>query len=367
MPQKEDNVSQPIPLAVIGAGRVAHAVYIPLLRRACGQFRLVAVVETDPTRGPAVAEHFGGVPLESDIASAVGRGARAAICATPWYTHAAVVAECLRYGLHVLCEKPVSIDPAEIARLRELEAASGVPVAAAYMKRHSAVVAELIEQASALMTGARDLSVEVVDPNASHQIAHLVPANVLRRTPAPQDALDLADRMLPGAPAAHREALLHSLGGSLVHHVNLVHAILDSCRLDLAGNLVYATQWAGGQAVACGWRPREDFMVRLSHVRVPGHRRYRERIQLITDASAVVVALPSPYARDEAGEIAVTEWDEGGRERTTAHRGVLADSPFASQLAAWAAMINGVGPALPGLAEAHRDASVIHQAARRLT
>jgi hypothetical protein len=217
------------------------------------------------------------------------------------------------------------------------------------------------------MAAARELSAEVVDPNAPHQIAHLVPAAVLRRPPVPRSALDVAERMLPGAPVAHHEALLHGLAGSLVHHVNLVHAILRSGRLELAGNLAYSTQWAGGSAVACGWRPREDIMVRLSHVRVPGHRRYAERIRLITDSSTVSVSLPSPYARDEAGDITVTEWDGAGRERTTVHCGVLAGSPFAGQLAAWAAMIDGTGAPLPGLAEAHRDASVIHEAARCLT
>lgn len=356
-----------IPVALIGAGRVAHAAYRPLLLGADEPLRLVAVVETDPVRAAAVADDWAGVPVEADIQSAVKRGARAVVCATPWFTHRAVVDECLQHGLHVLCEKPVSVDPAEISQLRERESATGLPVAVGYMKRHSDVVADLVERAAADLGAARELTVDVVDPNAPHQIAHLVPAAVLHRPPPSPVALDIAARMLPGAPEAHREALLHGLGGSLVHHVNIVHAVLERSGLELAGNLVYATQWADGSAVACGWRPRSDLVVRLSHVRVPRHRRYSEEIRLVTESSALSVSLPSPYAREETGVLTSTTWDGSGREQTVVHRGRVAGSPFVAQLAAWSAMIEGRGPALPGLAEAYRDATVIHEVARSLS
>jgi predicted dehydrogenase len=355
-------VLTPIPVALIGAGRVAHAAYLPLIGRPGGQFELVAVVEPDPARVSTVVRHWAGVPVERDIEGAVRRGARAAICATPWHTHRAVVEECLRHGLPVLCEKPVSVDPGEIDRLRAAEEAAGIPVAVGYMKRHSALVGEFLERGRKAMAAAREVSVRILDPNGPDQIAHLVPAEVLRRAPAPA-ALAVAGRLLPGAPTAHHEALLHGLGGSLVHQVNLVHAM----GLELAGHLGYATAWAGGSAVACGWRPRNDLMVRCSHVRVPGHRRYEEVIRVVADDSTITLSLPSPYARDESGQLVVTGWDGTGQEQTTIQRGALADSAFARQLVAWAAMLDGTGPALPGLAEAHRDAAVIHDAARQLT
>lgn len=359
-------MSDPLPLVLIGAGRVAHAVYLPLLTRPGQRFELVAVVEPDRVRASTVTDRYPGVRVEPDLGSALRRGdAHAAICATPWYTHLAVVRECLDRGLHVLCEKPVSLDPDEIEDLRAAERDTGRTVAVGYMKRHSPLVSGFIHRAARLGE-ARELAVRIVDPNAAHQIAHLVPPEVLRRGQPPGGASAIVERLTGDAPRAHREALAHGLGGSLVHQVNIAHTVLDQLGLDLTGNLVYATTWAGGSAVACGWRPREDLLVRLGHVRAPRHHRYTETIELVTGTSRLSLSLPSPYARDEAGELTFTEWDDTGRERVEVWRPPLAESAFDNQLSAWASMLDGTGPVLPGLAEAHRDAVVILQAVRSL-
>jgi len=92
----------PLPVAVVGAGRVAQAVYLRLLRDLPDEFTLTAVVETDGNRTAALRRQCPGLLVTADLGQAVRAGARAAVCATPWPTHAEVVGECLDRGLPVL-------------------------------------------------------------------------------------------------------------------------------------------------------------------------------------------------------------------------------------------------------------------------
>ncbi|MBF5028536.1 MULTISPECIES: Gfo/Idh/MocA family oxidoreductase [unclassified Micromonospora] len=351
-----------IPLVLIGAGRVAHAAYLPSLVRMTDEFRLVSVVEPDPARAGEVTALFPSVRVDPDVAAAVRAGARAAICATPWYTHVAVVGECLDAGIPVLCEKPVSVDPDEVEALREHSVRTGVPVGVGYMKRHSQAVVRFLQQAEPLVEEAREVIVRVLDPNSPAQIEHLVPEIVRRRSLPPSSAIEVAARV---AGPERAEIVMHGLGGSLVHHVNLAHVLLRKAGLDLVGGVAYAASWANGSAVTCGWRPRPDLMVRMTHTRVPEHGRYREVVQLVADRAVVELTMPSPYAHD-GGACSVTHWDAAGREETVVFRSTRPESTFARQLLAWAAMIRGNGPALPDLAEACVDALAIREAARSL-
>ncbi|MYS24567.1 Oxidoreductase family, NAD-binding Rossmann fold, partial [Streptomyces sp. DvalAA-14] len=166
----------PVPVVLIGAGKVAHAAHLREIRDLPRLLRLAAVVETDPARIAAVrAAGFPDTVICATPREAVRAGARAALVCTPWWTHHEVVLACLEQGLPVLCEKPVSLDPEQIDELIAAEAAAGVPVAASYMKRHDPVVARFIEHCRDQLPFARRLVVDILDPNAPHQVAHLLP------------------------------------------------------------------------------------------------------------------------------------------------------------------------------------------------
>jgi predicted dehydrogenase len=360
----------PLPVAVVGAGRVAQAVYLRLLRDLSEDFVLTAVVETDKDRAAAVRRQCPGPLVTADLGEAVRAGARAAVCATPWPTHGHVVGECLDLDLPVLCEKPVSLDPDEVARLRRREHATGLPVVVGYMKRHDPVVDAFVRFARESLPELRLISVRVVDPNAPHQVSHLAPPAVLNGRSAATEAADRAVRDILGplADRAVRTAYAHGLAGSLIHHVNLVNAVLDGSGTALLGRLSHVSQWDGGRSVQCGWQPSGAFGVQFHHVRVPGHRRYREVVEVVTERRWARLRLPSPYSRDD-GAVLETEWwdDDAQLSIRSATNAVPGETGFLVQLRRWAAALRaGHTDGMPGLADAHRDILVVHEAATSL-
>lgn len=353
---------EPIPLAVVGAGRVASAVHLPLIRLMPGAFRLVAIVESDPDRAARLAREQPGVPVAARLDEAFRAGARAVLCSTPWPTHREVILEALAEGAAVLTEKPVSLSPDELAELRKAEAsAAGGPVAVGYMKRHDPAAARFIEQVAARLDRLRHLAVDIVDPDAPSQVAHRLAAPL---TPSPATraaAVQHLDRLFGSTLTPGQRAVYgRSLGGSLIHQVNLVHAAFADSAYGLRGRLAYAVHWAEGAAVSCGWWPTEGFGVQMRHIRAPQAADYRETIEAVADDCRLTLQAPSPYLLDRTMELT----EEHADGRVVVHRSPPTRNGFARQLAAWAAALRDPGaPALPGLGQAAADVDVVLEAA----
>jgi predicted dehydrogenase len=366
----------PVPIAVAGYGRVACAVHLPLIERLSTEFRLVAIVESDHDRARLASAHRPDVAIVSTLAAAAGAGAEAVICATPWPTHAGILAEALELGLDALCEKPVSLDPDEIADLTDRQKRSGSRVLAGYMKRHDPTVRRFLAAVRKRPEELRSVTVTVIDPNNLLQVAHLLPPGIGLPDPATRHRGDeAASAILGPVDPVLRTVFTHGLGGSLTHHINLVRAALAGSPWDLPGALSHAEVWHDGAGVCCLWQPSAGFTVQMSHLRVPEHRRYRETIQAVTDDGVLTLRLPSPYARDEG---AVLEIENGDPEQLSREevRSPVGRTGFECQLRAWAAQLRGDadGP-LPDLDEVAADLRVVmevmshlrrHPGARRL-
>ena len=347
-------------LVVVGGGRVSSAVHLPLLRLMPETFTTVAVVDTDERRRDALAGEFPGLRVCAALDEAARLGVDAVLCATPWPTHAEVVRQALDLGLPVLCEKPVTLDLAELTKLADDERRSGGSVSVGYMKRHDPVVTRFVDLVAAGLDGLRLLQVTITDPNAPHQARHRLVAPV---HPRPETRL-AADRLVcgivdPAYTPADRYAFAHGLGGSLVHQINLVHAAFEGTELRLRGRLTHAHHWADGTAVACAWRPSADAVVQMSHIRVPRHQHYAEKVEAVTEDRTLTLRLPSPYLLDQPATLheRAANLDERSWTSPPGRHG------FVRQLRAWAAAIRDDGPALPGLAGASQDLHVVLEAA----
>jgi hypothetical protein len=186
----------------------------------------------------------------------------------------------------------------------------------------------------------------------------------------PPAAAALARALGPGATGPQREVYARGLGGSLVHEVNIVHAVLDGSGRRLHGALLQAAAWAGSSAVTARWRPDDDLLVDLTHTRLTAHRRYRETLELTATDSVATLHLPSPYARDEAGTLHIDTWDPAtGLSTRRTHTAEPGHTGFRRQLLAWARTLRGApaAPPLPGLSEVRADALVVREAALGVT
>lgn len=117
--------SQRIPLALVGLGWVGTHRHLPAIR-ADRRFRLVGVIDRDPERVRTIADRNGvrgfvGHGLEG--APWLGECRAVAIASSP-AAHAPLIAAARARGLHVLTEKPFTIDPQDAENL----GASGGPV-----------------------------------------------------------------------------------------------------------------------------------------------------------------------------------------------------------------------------------------------
>jgi predicted dehydrogenase len=131
------SVAAPIPLAVVGAGAIGR-MHVERILGTPGAM-LAGVADTSPEGRRWCLER--GISCWDDVASMLGAARPGGvIVATPNATHVAIAGECLRRGLPVLVEKPLSDQLESGAELVRMERESGVPVLVGHHRRHNPVV-----------------------------------------------------------------------------------------------------------------------------------------------------------------------------------------------------------------------------------
>jgi predicted dehydrogenase len=103
--------------AIVGFGSVAQHGHWPVYRESAA-FRIVAVVDRSDARRRVASQLHPAVRVHASLADLARHEALdfVDIC-TPPYAHAAQVAQALENGWHVLCEKPLTVDPDQYRRL----------------------------------------------------------------------------------------------------------------------------------------------------------------------------------------------------------------------------------------------------------
>jgi hypothetical protein len=101
-------------IGIVGLGNIGRVHARHLLEGKVPRAKLTAVVDTDP----AARTVLPGVPGYASLAALVrAQAVDAVIVATPHYHHTVAGIAALQAGLHVLMEKPLSVDKADGARL----------------------------------------------------------------------------------------------------------------------------------------------------------------------------------------------------------------------------------------------------------
>jgi predicted dehydrogenase len=105
-------MTEPIRLAILGCGAITRSEHIPAVSAHPG-VHLVALVDTDLPRANALIKNRGmSCKAVVDYREVLGQ-VDAVINALPNHLHVSSTMDCLRAGVHVLCEKPLAITAAE--------------------------------------------------------------------------------------------------------------------------------------------------------------------------------------------------------------------------------------------------------------
>ena len=131
-----DNVTtmfKPLKLAVIGIGRMGR-VHARTLNQ-IDEIDIVAIVDSRLEAVEPLARELNASPCSSIESILREESIEAVLIATPTPTHPSMVRTALDAGLHVLCEKPLSLDPAEGTNLGELADRLGLLLQIGFWRR----------------------------------------------------------------------------------------------------------------------------------------------------------------------------------------------------------------------------------------
>ena len=124
---------QPLRWGILGAARIAASALIPALRS--NGSPIVAVACRDEARGAAFAQKHGIAHVCSYEQLMQREDIDAIYNALPNHGHLPWTVQALHAGKHVLCEKPLALNAAEVAQMREASLATGKLVLEAFFYR----------------------------------------------------------------------------------------------------------------------------------------------------------------------------------------------------------------------------------------
>jgi predicted dehydrogenase/threonine dehydrogenase-like Zn-dependent dehydrogenase len=149
-PAKTVARSGTIRLGVIGAGSFARAVHFPTLRRMADRFSISAVATRSGLSAATAAREAGAAVSTADYRELLTRDdVDAVLIATRHDQHARLAMEALAAGKAVFLEKPLAIEPGELAAVLAAVEASGLPFMVGFNRRFSAGAALLRERLAA--------------------------------------------------------------------------------------------------------------------------------------------------------------------------------------------------------------------------
>lgn len=141
-----------INLGIAGAGQVFRLMHYPALLKLKDKFRITAVYEPSPVSRKAFRqlcgkESFSFVNSPDELLSSVGIDAIGVL--TPTGTHTDYTLRALKKGKNVFLEKPVSVEPRDVKKIKETEKKTGKFVQVGMVLRYSSfyrAVSELINR-----------------------------------------------------------------------------------------------------------------------------------------------------------------------------------------------------------------------------
>lgn len=350
----------PLRLGIHGLGAVAQSVYLPLLVRLEGRFRISAVCDLSASVRDAVGARYGVPPdrRHASLREMLDAGGLDALVVLIAGSHADAVIAGLEAGLPLLCEKPLAYSLADDERIGAALAGTGGRLLLGYMKQYDPAVVEagrVIREG--VLGDLRAAEVTVLHPTSESQLAfaHLLPQpmDVDASALAPHArATDDACRAALGPDAAGPLGPLYTgiLLGSIVHDLAVLRSLVgDPVAIDRAEtwpadafppSVGVTGRFASGARLSVGWH----FL--------PLYPAYREEVRLHFERGSVELVFPTPYRLHLPTRLTVRR---GGEETLDERRFESVGEAFEQQLFAFETFVREGTPPLAGVAEGRTD------------
>ncbi len=128
----------------MGCGMIARYAHLPCIKNTCG-LELAAIYDPNPEHLRAAQEQFHVPQAFTDEAAFFASGLDAVVVTSPAPFHLHNVREAARHGLHVLCEKPLAMNDADIQQMIDLMADAKLMLFTGFCYRFSPVSMQIRE------------------------------------------------------------------------------------------------------------------------------------------------------------------------------------------------------------------------------
>jgi len=290
-------------VGVVGAGLVAQAEHLPHLSALRDRFVLAGIAEPSRTVREALGARYGVTRLHADYRELLDAGGLdAVVVCSPAGTHAEVVLAALDAGLHVFVEKPMCITLADCDAIIAARDRAGKVVQVGTMKRFDPAVEAMLD---ALPPTAEDLRYVSVVVNDAEFEPFFEAGEIVRGSDVPAELIEATRRQeaeqveaaVGDASEDVVRAFSESFLGSLLHDLNVVHAMLERMGEPLPAHVVAGDWWNDGRAVYGGMRLRNGARVDGAWIQLLDTFEYRETIRFFFAEEVHSLEFPSPWLK----------------------------------------------------------------------
>ena len=356
-------------MGLCGAGLVGQAEHAFFLWEDQARFEFVALVEASETVLTALGNRYRIPKLCSRLDDLLGCNLDAVVIALPDALHSDFAVAAFAAGLHVLCEKPLSLTVSGCDRMIAARDKAGRIGQVAYMKRYDPAFRAALDHLPS-PDRIRLIAVEVHDPDHEPFVAHLPmvwPNDLPQRLrdelrAATQSQLDETAGRETNSQA--RRALANGFLSAIVHDVSVVHGFLAHLGSELPALADIGVIFDAGRGVQLGFPLPGGGRVSMIHLNLPGVPDYRERITVYGEDRIVDLTFPSPYLRHMPTRLTVRRGRNGHALETVEIRSSYEEA-FREELRAFHSAIAEGAPVMTTFEAARRDIELLTSAFRR--
>lgn len=286
-------------VGVIGAGAVASSVHLPILTRRSDLFRVIAIADFNVAAANLVADRFGIENRFSSPETLIASNLVDAVFILNSGSHAEVVVNALKAGLHVFSEKPLAYSREEMRSIELAFNASGKKLMIGYMKTFDPAVTA----AKKVIVGRpRTVDVVVLHPSGESQLA----TTELSVTSAPASS-----ELISKFKSSDRDIQISALGlaaadsfgsfytdvilGSVIHELSVLRALdLHITEID------FVDRWPNdgsekAHSIIIHARTADQVRITIRWFYLDQYPLYQEEIRWVNESEGHHIIFPSPY------------------------------------------------------------------------